>query len=80
MSDLSSMFKEALKIYVEENTGSSVKEILSFTDKVESGGYCETCRYTNTFIFITYLTEENEYKEFRGYESFSELLERLLKT
>lgn len=54
-----------------------VKEVVSYEDDTEAGGYCESCYYEEAIVRIKYLNSADELKEYVYYGGFADLISQL---
>ena len=79
-NDLKGQFYEAVRAYVQRETGQEVTEITGFECGSADSSGCETCSYTVFYTEITYRTPAASWHRCYTVEkSFSNLLDELLE-
>ncbi|WP_280485409.1 hypothetical protein [Nocardia cyriacigeorgica] len=56
-----------------------VAEVVDFREETRSGGFCETCAYTEVVIEVTYLDSSGAIQKDDIYDNFAGLVRELAK-
>jgi hypothetical protein len=72
-----SALEEELGKFIVENTDAYSATVLAWRDDTEIGGYCETCRYTEAILWISYKDQSGKIKEYKYYGDFGDLIREL---
>lgn len=73
-------FEDAIKdamVGMLKNRGMDAVRVNSYKEEERYDGFCETCYYNWTVVFITYITSKGEIDEYEYYGEFSELIQEL---
>jgi len=63
-----------LKNYIEEYLGIDVRKVVCYEERIDNGGFCETCSYEEYNIDIYYKSINGQLHKHRFNGSISELL------
>lgn len=66
---------DMLQNFVETSVGESIDKVLCYDERIEYGGYCETCSYEEYVIDIYFtVNDSNDYYKYTFNGVMSELL------
>ena len=68
---------ESIEEIMERDYNVLAKEVLSWEDKIEYSGYCETCRYSEQVVEVTYLDLAGRTQTWTYHGTFSALINAL---
>lgn len=77
MTQLTENFYACIAGYLREEYGRDVSTVVNVEETTESGGYCETCWYEETVLYIEYRDSNGGLQDTTIYESFATLLRSL---
>lgn len=78
MNKFRSDFDNALGNFIGRVTGEDVLEILAYKEITYTGGYCESCWYTELRVEILYKTESSPTEKFVYHGNMVEFIKELL--
>lgn len=66
---------DMLKNFVEKSIGESIDKVVCYDERIDYGGFCETCSYEDYVIDIYFtVNDSNDYYKYTFYDSMSDLL------
>jgi C4-type Zn-finger protein len=79
MSAWKESFYEALAEYIRDNAYGSrdVAKVTSFEEETIESGYCETCYYESTEVWVYYEDSDGKAKKYEYYGNMAEFIRAL---
>ncbi|QFG25477.1 hypothetical protein [Actinomadura sp. WMMB 499] len=70
-------FYDALAKWLRDYYELDAVRVTNFKEDVESGGYCETCWYDETVVYVDFLNSKGIETSYRYYGSMADLIREL---
>ena len=74
---MSDMFNAAALEMVRDLYDASATEVRYINDRQEAGGGCETCSYTDYYVYIGFKNQTGQWREFAYRGRFDDLIRTL---